>query len=443
MTVAIPAQRGSNEPVTVLDDQLVIRHLRLDHPETVALAARELAEHGPEALTDTVSAALVVGMVAAGLQRSGGNHAAVMQRALAGFDRALEQRATDTLTQLDGLLNQVTASEQATRQAAEAALADLPRRIEQGLAAALTGGAGDVREAVRQAAVTAQREALGQLESVVRTHSDSVRSVVSTENPASPLSALRRDLTAAVDGARRELGEGLAALQALVQAQQAGQAAARKNSAAVGKDWEDRVAVGVASWAQATGDLIEHVGSQPAPGTTRRVGDVLVRIITSTSTRPVLIVEAKRRQRRPSMRAFRDELNDALRVRGAHSALAVVETADDVPGPGSWARVDRTCWVVAADRPELLTLVLGIVRELTILAAAQTGADSSVDIGRARTAVDHLLDLLSRFDDVSKHVSTAEKTLTNIRATADGLRQALTVQIQDAHHALRAGTQGG
>jgi hypothetical protein len=143
------------------------------------------------------------------------------------------------------------------------------------------------------------------------------------------------------------------------------------------------------------------------------------------------------------MRAFRDELNDALWVRGAHSALAVVETADDVPGPGSWARVDRTCWVVAADRPELLTLVLGIVRELTILAAAQTGADTSVDLGRARTAVNHLLDLLSRFDDVSKHVSTAEKALTNIRATADGLRQALTVQIQDAHHALRAGPQGG
>jgi hypothetical protein len=88
-----------------------------------------------------------------------------------------------------------------------------------------------------------------------------------------------------------------------------------------------------------------------------------------------------------------------------------------------------------------MTLVLGVVRELTILAAAQTGADPTVDVGRARTAVGHLLDLLARFDTVSKHVSTAEKALANIRGTADGLRQVLAVQVQDAHRALTDGTQ--
>ncbi|TKJ18289.1 hypothetical protein A6V29_11860 [Blastococcus sp. CCUG 61487] len=58
-----------------------------------------------------------------------------------------------------------------------------------------------------------------------------------------------------------------------------------------------------------------------------------------------------------------------------------------------------------------------------------------------RTAVGHLPDLLARFEDVSKHVSSADKALTNVRATADGLRAALAAQVQDAHRALTDGAQ--
>ena len=55
--------------------------------------------------------------------------------------------------------------------------------------------------------------------------------------------------------------------------------------------------------------------------------------------------------------------------------------------------------------------------------------------------VGHLLDLLERFDTVHKHVSTAEKALANIRSTADGLREALAAQVQDAHRVLTDGRQ--
>jgi hypothetical protein len=381
-------------------------------------------------------------MVATGLQRSTGDTTAAMQRALTGFDEAMQNRAAATVAQLDGLLGRVEATEASTREAVAATLAQLPAQIERGLTSALAGGAVDVREAVRQATVTAQTEAVTALEGVVTRHSEQVRSVISTENPGSPIAALRRDLTATVENARRELTDGLAAVRALVQAQQASQAAQTKTSAAIGRDWEDSVALAVAGWAQATGDVVEHVGSRPAPGSTsRKTGDVLVRVLSGNQ--PVLIVEAKHRQRRASMRAFRDELAEARRIRGAHAALAVVPTADDVPGPpGSmWARVDTASWVVAAEDPQVMNLVLGVVRELTILAAAQTSADPTVDVGRARTAVGHLLDLLARFEDVSKNVSAGEKALANIRATADGLRAALAAQVQDAHRALTTGAQ--
>ncbi|WP_448610119.1 hypothetical protein [Geodermatophilus sp. URMC 60] len=439
---AIPVQRGRRiDPVTVTDDAVEISHLRVTHPETVAIARRELAEHGSAALADTIAGAVVVGMVATGLRRGTGDTTAAMQRVLAGFDEAVQNRAAATVAQLDGLLSRVDTTEQAAREAVAATLAQLPAQVERGLSTALAGGADDVREAVRQATVTAQAEAVTALERVVALHSDQVRAVISTENPSSPIAALKNDLSAQVQDARRELTEGIATLRALVQAQQASQAATTRTSAAIGKDWEDSTALAVAGWAQATGDLVEHVGTRPAPGTSRRIGDVLVKIMSASQ--PVLIIECKHRQRRASMRAFREELAEARRVRGAHAALAVVPTADDVPGPAdsAWARVDTSSWVVAASDPGVMALVLGVVRELTILAAAQTSADPAIDVGRARTAVGHLLDLLARFEDVSKHVSTAEKALTNVRATADGLKAALAAQIQDAHRALTDGAQ--
>jgi hypothetical protein len=437
---AIPVQRSRRDDhVSVTDDAVEISHLRVTHPEAIAIARRELAEHGPAALADTVTSAVVVGMVATALQRSTGDTTAAMQRVIDGFDEAMQARAAATVAQLDGLLGRIDTTEQAAREAAAAALAQLPAQIERGLTTALAGGAGNVREAVRQATVTAQAEAVAALERVVSLHSEQVRSVVSTENPGSPIAALRRDLTATVENTRRELAEGLAAVRALVQAQQAGQAAAQRNPNTVGKDWEHTVATAVASWSQATGDVVEHVGTQPAPGSsTRKAGDVLIRVMTGT--RPVLIVEAKRRQKALTMRQFRDELAECRLVRKADAALAVVPTPDGVPGPGRWARVDTNSWVVAADDHGLLTLVLAVVRELALLSAAGKDGETAVNVGQAKTAVGHALDLLSRFDDVTKHVSTAEGALTKVRSTADGLRAALLTQLQEATRALRPGT---
>src|SRR4051812_21272891 len=113
---AIPVQRNrSAETVTVTNQGVEISHLRITHPETVAIARRELAEHGPAALVDTVSGAVIVGMVTTGLQRGTGDTAAVMQRVLAGFDEAGQKRAAATLAPLDGLLRRVDATQPGPR----------------------------------------------------------------------------------------------------------------------------------------------------------------------------------------------------------------------------------------------------------------------------------------------------------------------------------------
>jgi hypothetical protein len=432
---AVPIQQRLAAQVTVVGDQLEIDHLTVSHSETVALARSELIEAGPAALADSIRAAVVIGLAAIRLARSSGDTTATLQRVLDGFDDALAQRAEITVTQLDEALARVDATEQAARQAVTAAIAELPTRIETGLTSALASGGHDVHEAVRRATATAASEALTQLERVVRLHTDQVRSVVSTENPSSPLAALRRDLTGSLESTRRELIEGLAAVRALVQAGQAQHTASRKTPTVVGREWEDCVSEAVSRWAAATNDVVEHVGSQPAPGTTRKTGDIVVQLMTGT--RPRMVIEAKRRQRPLTSRQLREELAEGRRVRNTATALAVVPSPEHVPGPGRYARIDQHSWVVAGDDLDLLTLMLAVIRELTLIESVGQDEQSAIDVARAQTAISHALDLLSRIDTITKNVTTAETALGNIRGTADALRGALTTHLQEASRALR------
>lgn len=429
--IAIPAPRDRTQSVVLTGDTLEIRHLRIAHPEAVGIARAVLDEHGAGALPEAITSAIVVGLVASRLQYGAGNPAAAMQRALASFDQTIQSRAATTVAQLDELTARLGASEQATRQAAEQALADLPTRLNTVLA----GEATTVRESVRQAAATVQAEALAQLERVVRTHTEAVRGVISTENPASPIASMKRDLLGSLDAARREASEGLAALRALIQATQAGQAATRRNPNVAGADWETFVADHLAAFAAATGDVVEHVGSTPAPdSSSRKVGDVILRVINGG---PTIAIEAKNRARALSVREYRALLSDARQVRRATVGVAVVPSAEHVPGPSRFCRVSGSDFVVAADDPTAFTLVLSVLRELALVAAAGQEAGASLDVGRAQTAVGHALDSLQRWDELTRHVSSGEKALANIRATAENLRGVLTGHLQEASRSLR------
>lgn len=434
---ALPTQRGRSGNVTVSGDALEIRRLRVTHREVVAIAQRELAAHGPASLEETVTRAVAVGLMAGELQR-GTEVDAVVQRALSGFEEALATRATATVAQLDELTARLADTEQATRQAAAAALADLPAR----LSAVLGGEAANVQEAVRQAATTVQAEALGQLARVVSSHTEQVRSTLSTENPMSPLSAAKREITASVDGARRELAEGLAAVRGLIQAQQAGQAAGRRNPNVAGAAWETVVADHLGSFAAATGDVVEHVGSTPAPGSSsRKAGDVILRV--TSGSQPTIAVECKNRTRALSVREAQQALSDARRVRRATVGLLVVPDETHVPGPSRFCRVGAVDFVVAADDPAAFTLALSVLRELSLVIAAGQQPGASVDVGRAQTAVGHALELLPRWDELTRHISSGEKSLASIRTTAETLRRVLTGHLQEAARILRPGSHAG
>jgi hypothetical protein len=58
-------------------------------------------------------------------------------------------------------------------------------------------------------------------------------------------------------------------------------------------------------------------------------------------------------------------------------------------------------WVVSADDPERLRLVLTVVRDLALL--AQNDGDPPSTWGQPQTAIAHGVQLVPRFDEVMKH----------------------------------------
>jgi len=108
-----------------------------------------------------------------------------------------------------------------------------------------------------------------------------------------------------------------------------------------------------------------------------------------------------------------------------------------VPGPSRFCRVGAVDFVVAADDPSAFTLVLSVLRELSLVIAAGQQPGAAVEVGRAQTAVDHALELLPRWDELTRHISSGEKSLANIRTTAETLRRVLTGHLQEASRALR------
>ncbi len=86
---------------------------------------------------------------------------------------------------------------------------------------------------------------------------------------------------------------------------------------------------------------------------------------------------------------------------------------------------------------DLFLLVLSVVREL-VLAAALGGSDSSgKDLSNARIELQHAVELLGRFDDITRSTGNARRHLDDIGKCAEGLRTELQTHLTGAAQMLR------
>jgi hypothetical protein len=372
--------------VRVTGDVITIEHLRLVHGEAAAMLHAQLSAGAAEEAADALRRAVPIGLVALRLSTAGFDSGAV-QRTLDTFADTLDARSNAALAGLDEALRRLNRGEHSLETATRAALAQLPVQLEQVLA----GEGGNVKAAVLQAAHQAQASALSEMRAALEDHSRTVRQALSLDSDG-PVQALRRDLLDRVDATRRELGEQMSTMRAMLQAAEAAKAASTKSTRAVGLEWETTAMAIAHDIVTAAGDRFEATGARPAPGGTARSGDGLAtvnRAISGPGGDIKIVFEAKKRSRPLTVTQLRQEIETGRQVRDAAAGLVLVPTSAEVPGGGLFARIDNHGFVCAANDPAVVSLVYCVLRELTALLAARPNDASAIDLpawrSRSRT----------------------------------------------------------
>ena len=432
MTVAHIPQGAS--PVSVNGDTVVIHDLAVIHGEAAALVRSHTTEHGPEAAADLVRRAIPVGLVALSLGTAGIDTGS-LTRTLDAFAERVDEKSGAALASLDQTLTRLRGGEEAVARAAGAVLDKLPTQVE----AALAGQAGSVRASVMEAARAVQDAGVQEITTALARHSESVRDALSLDREG-PVRMLRQDLLEELSGTRRELGEQLALVKGLVEAAQVAKTAGAKSSRAIGAANEDDAMALCQDVVTAAGDLFERTGSQPGAGGTRRSGDgvaTLSQAITGHGRQVRIVVEAKSRTRPLTAKQHREEIANACRVRDAAGGLVLVPTEAEVPGGGSFARVDTCAYVVSCSQPASVELIYLLLREHVAMLKVRHDDGSEIDLDQVEARLNVALAGISQLDEVGRLANQAKNSLEKLivlgRDTQQKVRETLTEGIALMH----------
>ncbi|GAA5117291.1 hypothetical protein GCM10023339_27830 [Alloalcanivorax gelatiniphagus] len=432
MTVAHIPHRAA--PVAVNGDTVVIHDLSVIHGEAAALVRSHMTEHGPEAAADLVRRAIPVGLVALSLGTAGVDTGS-LTRTLDAFAERVDEKSGAALASLDQTLTRLRGGEESVARAAGAVLDKLPAQVE----AALAGQAGSVRASVMEAARAVQDAGVQEITTALSRHSESVRDALSLDREG-PVRMLRQDLLDELSGTRRELGEQLALVKGLVEAAQVAKNAGAKSSRAIGAANEDDAMALCHDVVTAAGDLFERTGGQPGAGGTRRSGDgvaTLSQAITGHGRQVRIVVEAKSRTRPMTAKQHREEIANACRVRDAAGGLVLVPTDAEVPGGGSFARVDTCAYVVSTERAETVELIYLLLREHVAMLKVRHDDGSEIDLDQVEARLNVALAGISQLDEVGRLANQAKNSLEKLivlgRDTQQKVRETLTEGIALMH----------
>ncbi len=427
MTVAhIPTGAG---PVTVTGDTVVIHDLSVTHGGAAAFVRGHMTEHGADAAADLVRRAVPVGLVALSLGTAGIDTGS-LTRTLDAFADRVDAKSEAALANLDQTLLRLRGGEEAVAKTASAVLDRLPAQVE----AALAGQAGNVRASVMEAARAVQDAGVRELTTALTRHSESVRDALSLDRDG-PVRQLRKEVLEELGGTRRELGEQLALVKGLVEAAQVAKTAGAKSSRAIGAANEDDAMALCHDVVTAAGDMFERTGGQPGTGgTTRRTGDgvaTLSQAITGHGRQVRIVIESKSRTRALSAKQHREEIANACRVRDAAGGLVLVPTDVEVPGGGSFARVDTCAYVVSTEHgdgvPQLIYLLL---REHVAMLKVRHDDGSEIDLDQVEARLNVALAGISQLDEVGRLAIQAKNSLEKLivlgRDTQQKVRETLT-----------------
>jgi len=426
----IPIPFTNRPSVTVTGDRLTVHDLVVVHGEAAAITRRQ---EDDEARLDLLRKAIPVGLIALAMGSVDVGSRAIIAT-LDDWGTQVDLKSRATLSTLDTTLRELRLGEQAVLDTANHVLAGLPAQIE----ASLRGEASNVRLAVGQATQSVQTAGLQEIRAALTQHSESVRNAMSLDREG-PVRALRNDLLAELNGTRKELGEQLTAMRAMLQVAEAQKTAGAKSSRAVGAAFEVVAMAQARDLVTAAGDVWEEVGNQAGEGTTRRTGDGVATLATSAASAepPIrVLVEAKARTRPLSLSALRREAEEGRKVRNATGAMILVRNSSEVPGGLPWAKVDALGWVVAADDEFAARLIYLFLREKCVLLAERTSTNGA-DMAALERQLKNALEALEELSTIGRLVYDAEVNLQKIRAIGKDVSARIQQALNAGLHVLR------
>lgn len=425
----MPDPKKTNTAAELIDDELVVRNLVVrDHD--VLHEARRFAEITESTdLSTFVETALIIG---AKSMRLAGTTVDVeeIRRSIDGFSDSVARSAKSSATEIARIVEAVASP---TDGSLLAAVDQILKGLEQSVEALVAGEDAPVRVGVHKTVKQVTDRVLGEVQRSLQAQSETVREALNSDNPNSPLNAMRVEILRQQAETSAAVQRELAEVRKLVEVNAAIENTMQR-TAIKGMNYEDVVVAMVDRLAAGAGDVAEPTGAKPGIVGSSKKGDAVITVGETVARKRLirLVVEAKDATLSPE--AWRLELDAAKKNRGAVGALGIVKGTSHMPN-GSRIRVIDPLTILVAYDPAVDDE--GLVAAAFHLVRAQAACivhegDADVDVAAIRSYLSTAAGLLVQFDKITKSATQARTHIDAVRTTADKLREDLLGCLQRA-----------
>lgn len=425
----------------IVGESVRVHELEVTSPEAVAGARRYRESTGQPDVAEYISLAIGLGAKAMAL---GGTTVDVeaLNSAVAGLSGDVSRVAGEAAEQIRSAVESATDAESGT-------VAVAVQRIMDRLAAEVTGLVvgedAPVRAGVERAVKSVVDKALEEVQRSLAAQTTAVRSALASDDPSSPLGAMRHDVLRTVRDSSRELADQIGELRTVIEVQRA-TAATMERTAVKGNTYQADVIETLEAISLAAGDQLEVTHDSVGAIAKCKTGDAVISLGEAISReRSIrLAVEVKDMTKSPA--AWEEELARARANRSAQGAIGIVKGTEHMPGRCRVRVLDRLNILVAydpaTDDEDMLLAALHLLRVQAACAAVE-GSGDDLDVAAVRECVDASLGLLDDFDKVERAGNAAQRGLDDVRKHALKLRQDLLERLARALRLIDAGSEAG
>jgi hypothetical protein len=268
--------------------------------------------------------------------------------------------------------------------------------------------------------------------------SASIRGLLDSTNPESPMSALRSSIVTDLQRDLDHLAESMSQMKEVLQIRDAVADEAEKGTQK-GVAFEMIVAGSLSDAAAATGDSVTATGTDAGAIPNSKVGDLVANVTSPSGGTTAVVFECK--DRKLSAKKIREELNTAIENRQAQAGVMVFASEDQTPYGAPLIRIGSGLYSVVLDKNQIDDLALKVAYQMARADAMATTVDSSAEVnlrmvaerlGEARAKLNEVTRVKQGIGKARAGLDQAETAVVGMRAALEELLTAVTEELTGA-----------